>query len=81
MNVTVTCFGAMREHLPSHADGNRATVDLVDGATVGDLVDALGAPRRLVNAVLVDEVQADLGHRLRKGAAVILMPPFSGGRD
>jgi molybdopterin converting factor small subunit len=81
MKVTVMCFGAMREYLPSHADGNRATIDLSEGATVGDLVDTLGAPRRLVHALLVDEVQADLGHRLDEGAAVTLMPPFSGGRD
>ena len=74
------CFGAMRDYLPPDADGNRATVDLPDGATVGDLVDSLGAPRRMVHALLVDEVQADLGHGLREGAAVTLMPPFSGGR-
>jgi molybdopterin converting factor small subunit len=69
----------MREYLPAGADGNHADVELVDGATVGDLVDALGAPRRLVHALLVDEVQADLSQRLREGAAVTLMPPFSGG--
>lgn len=79
MRVTIVCFGAMREYLPAGADGNQAVVDLPDGATVGDLVDALGAPRRLVHALLVDEVQGDLGRRLHEGAAVTLMPPFSGG--
>jgi molybdopterin converting factor small subunit len=73
------CFGAMREYLPPDADGNRATVDLPDDATVGDLVDAMGAPRRLVHALLVDDVRGDLGQRLHEGAAVTLMPSFSGG--
>jgi molybdopterin converting factor small subunit len=79
VRVTVTCFGAMREYLPEDADGNRATIELPDGASVGDLVDALGAPRRLVHALLVDEVQGAIGQRLHEGAAVTLMPPFSGG--
>jgi molybdopterin converting factor small subunit len=69
----------MREYLPTNAIDNHADVDLLEGATVGELVDALGAPRRLVHALLVDEVQADLAHELRDGAAVTLMPPFSGG--
>ena len=79
MKVTIVCFGAMREYLPDDADGNRATIDVPDGASVGDLVDALGAPRRLVHALLVDEVQGDLAQRLHEGAAVTLMPSFSGG--
>jgi molybdopterin converting factor small subunit len=79
VNVTVTCFGAMREYLPDGTRGNSAVVPLADGATVGDLVDALGAPRRLVHSLLVDGVQGDLTTRLHEGAAVTLMPPFSGG--
>ena len=79
MRVTVTCFGAMRDYLPPDAQGNHAQLDVPEGATAGDVVDALGVPRRLVHALLVDEVQADLARRLRDGAAVTLMPPFSGG--
>jgi molybdopterin converting factor small subunit len=79
MKVTIVCFGAMREYLPGDADGNRATIELPDGVSVADLVDALGAPRRLVHALLVDEVQGDLAQPLHEGAEVTLMPSFSGG--
>jgi molybdopterin converting factor small subunit len=79
MTVTVVCFGAMRDHLPAGATGNRAEVELPEGASVGNLVDALGAPRRLVVAVLVDGAQATLEEGLRSGAEVTLMPPFTGG--
>jgi molybdopterin converting factor small subunit len=79
VKVSVTCFGAMRDYLPENAFGNSAEVELRDGATAGDLVDAIGAPRRLVHALLIDEQQGDLSQRLRDGAAVTLMPPFSGG--
>jgi molybdopterin converting factor small subunit len=79
MIVAVTCFGAMRDFLPDERAGNRVEVDLTNGATVGDLVDALGAPRRLVFSVLVDGQQARLDSPLHAGQEVTLMPPFAGG--
>jgi molybdopterin converting factor small subunit len=79
MVVSVICFGAMREFLGPGGTGNRAEVEIGDVATVGDLVDALGAPRRLVFSVLVDGVQARLDTQLSDGGVVTLMPPFAGG--
>jgi molybdopterin converting factor small subunit len=79
MTVSVVCFGAMRDYLPRDRTGNRAQMALPPGATVGDLVDALGAPRRLVFSVLVDGVQAGLDSELSEGGEVTLMPPFAGG--
>ena len=69
----------MRDFLPGNGGGNRASVELEADATVGDLVDSLGAPRRLVFSVLVDGAQATLSSQLEDGAEVTLMPPFAGG--
>ena len=79
MEVTVVCFGAMREYLPEGARGNRGKLDLEGADTLGDLVDQMGAPRRLVFAVLVDGERADMSRKLHEGAEVTLMPPFAGG--
>jgi molybdopterin converting factor small subunit len=79
MNVAVVCFGAMRDYLPEGARGNRAEMSLAAPATVGDLVDRLGAPRRLVFSLLVDGEQASLDALLTEGSEVTLMPPFAGG--
>jgi molybdopterin converting factor small subunit len=79
MKVKVICYGAMRDYLPSNARDNAALVDLGDGAAVEELMDELGAPRRLAAYVLVNEDRADLGRVLREGDAVTLMPPFTGG--
>jgi molybdopterin converting factor small subunit len=79
MRVTVICYGAMRDYLPSNARDNTAVVELGDGALVEQLMDELGAPRRLAAYVLVNEDRADVGRVLREGDAVTLMPPFTGG--
>jgi molybdopterin converting factor small subunit len=79
VNVTVICFGAMREHLPERARDNRAELEVRDDATVGDVVDALGAPRALAFAVLLDGAQASLDARVSEGSEITLMPPFAGG--
>jgi molybdopterin converting factor small subunit len=79
VTVTVVCFGAMRDYLPADARGNRADLELDGGATVGTLMDALGAPRRLAYAVLVDGLRAGLDTEVHPGVEVTLMPPFTGG--
>ncbi|HZA40981.1 MAG TPA: MoaD/ThiS family protein [Actinomycetota bacterium] len=79
MTVTIVCFGAMREYLPPGATGNRGEVSVREGASVGDVVDALGAPRSLVFSILVDGVQATLDDEVASGAEITLMPPFAGG--
>lgn len=80
MKVSVTCFGAVRDYLPEDTPCNRAEVELNEAATVGDLVDRLGAPRRLVFSLLVDGTHAGMDRVLQDGSEVTLMPPFSGGQ-
>lgn len=70
----------MRTYLPAETSGNRAEVDVPVESRVGNLVDALGAPRRLVFALLIDGRQATLEDALHEGAEVTLMPPFAGGQ-
>ncbi len=80
MKVEVVCFGVLRDFLPEGTSGRRAALDVDDGAVVGDLVDRLGAPRRLVYALLVNGERADLDRSLASGDEITIMPPFSGGR-
>jgi molybdopterin converting factor small subunit len=80
MTVTIVCFGAMREYLPTDAVGNRAELAVADGSSVAEVVDALGAPRSLVFSILVEGVQAALEDEVPPGAEITLMPPFAGGR-
>jgi molybdopterin converting factor small subunit len=68
----------MREYLPA-GSGGRAELEVTDGATVAGIVDAMGAPRRLVYSVLVNGARAGLDDPVPQGAEVTLMPPFAGG--
>jgi molybdopterin converting factor small subunit len=77
VNIKLAAFGAMREYVADKS--GRAELDVPEGSSVGDVVDALGAPRRLVFAVLVDGLQSDLGAPVHEGAEITLMPPFAGG--
>jgi molybdopterin converting factor small subunit len=79
MKVSVICFGAMRAFLPGGEHRSSAELEVPSDATVQDVVDSLGAPRRLVFAVLVDGRRAGIEAPLRDGSQVTLMPPFAGG--
>jgi molybdopterin converting factor small subunit len=79
VNITVVCFGALRDYLPPGATGNRAEVELPDGADVEALVLTLQIPYRRVYALLVNGEQGEGSTRLSEGDEVTLMPPFSGG--
>jgi molybdopterin converting factor small subunit len=79
VTVTVVCFGALRDYLPRGAAGNKGMIEMGAGARVRDLIDALGAPRGLVHALLLDGASATDEDVLTDGAEVTLMPPFTGG--
>jgi molybdopterin converting factor small subunit len=79
MKVTAVCYGAMRDFVPS--DGNEVAVELGPEATIGDLVDTLGAPRKLASSILVGGRPGRIDEKLEDGVRVTLMPPFSGGEE
>lgn len=79
MNVTVVVFGMLRDHLPAEAEGNRARIEVDDGATVMDAATALGVPSGAVFAILVDGEPARRTTILTAGSEVTLMPAFTGG--
>jgi sulfur carrier protein ThiS len=50
LRVNVRLHGILRDHLPPEAKG-RATINLEDGASVGDLITHLGIKRRVLVAL------------------------------
>jgi molybdopterin converting factor subunit 1 len=84
MEVEVRLFAMLRER----AGSDSVTVDLADGATVRDAVDAVGAQhglRELISrmpvVMAVNREYADEDDPLRAGDELALIPPVSGGEE
>jgi molybdopterin synthase catalytic subunit/molybdopterin converting factor small subunit len=82
MRVRVLPFGILKDWLGASA----TTLELPDGASVGDLLDRVGelqnaAPALRGIAVSVNAEYATATHLLSDGDEVGLLPPVSGGTD
>lgn len=77
MQVKVHLQGILRDHLPPEAKG-RATVNLDDGATVGDLLAELGIKRQVVVA-LNDDQDPEETHVLQDGDEIAIYTIIGGG--
>jgi len=83
MRHQIRLFAALREL----AGSDSVEVELAEGATVADALDALAAGRGELGAVIgsgslvmaVNRVYADPGTRLAAGDEIALIPPVSGG--
>jgi molybdopterin synthase catalytic subunit len=81
MNVRVRLFAQLRERC-----GDRVDVELAEGATVADALDALGREGGLGDllaampvTLAVNREYADRGQRLAAGDELAVIPPVSGG--
>jgi molybdopterin converting factor subunit 1 len=82
MNIDVRLFAMLREH----AGSDSVTVEVPDGATVRDAVDAVGRTHGLTDVIermsvvmAVNREYADDDARLSEGDELALIPPVSGG--
>jgi sulfur carrier protein ThiS len=78
ITVTVTFFADLRRFLPRGADGpQRYTV--AEGATVADLLAAIGIEPDAEMTAAVDGELAARDTQLRDGTDVMLLSPMEGG--
>jgi len=84
VKVEVRLFANLREKLPGALRG-RATLELREGASLRDLLDALEIEARMAQMVLVNGVQAPRDPAAREvlqlsaGDTVAIFPPVAGG--
>ncbi len=77
LQVNVRLYGILRDYLPPEAKG-RATVRLVQGTTIGDLLAHLGIKRRVVVALNQDQ-EPDNMYVLQDGDRVSVYTVIGGG--
>ena len=76
--MTVRLFALLQKHLPEGSRG-KATVEVPEGATAGDVLSALGVPRHSVHLVMRDGEHVDWDAPVSSGDALTVFPPVAGG--
>jgi molybdopterin converting factor small subunit len=79
VKIEVRLFANLADHLPSGSRGSGASLEVPEGATVGDVVRRLAPPTDLPLLCLVNGEEADAARRLSSGDRVDLIPPLAGG--
>lgn len=79
MTIEIRLFATLAEFLPPHSRSGTATLDVPDGASVGDVIAVLGIPPALPCVVLVNGQDAETDRGLAPGDVVSLFPPLAGG--
>lgn len=76
MEVTVRAYASLMQFLPN---GGQKTVEVREGATVGDLIAIVGLPAPQVHLMIRNNRQAEADERLSPGDVVAFFPPVAGG--
>jgi len=84
MRITFKLYASLTVYLPQAARrDNQVSLDLSDGATVGQVIAPLSMPPKLVHLVLVNGVYVQpeqrLTHVLTEGDVLAIWPPIAGG--
>ncbi|MBI4553072.1 MAG: MoaD/ThiS family protein [Candidatus Latescibacteria bacterium] len=78
MRIKIKLFGPLQQHLPPHANGRTAELDLPGGVTVDDLAVRLGIEEEPA-VVCVNDQETHRARRLHEGDVVAFFPPLAGG--
>ena len=80
MKIEVQLYATLSQYLPKGAEKRRATMEFIDGTTVGKVLDQLGIPREHPNMVLVNGIHAQDDAPIKDGDVLAVFPPLAGGR-
>ncbi|MBI1963553.1 MAG: MoaD/ThiS family protein [Candidatus Rokubacteria bacterium] len=79
LTVRLHLFAAFAAWLPPGGRDGRAALDVPAGATVADVLGALGIPVDLARVILVNGHDAAADQPLADGDEIAIFPPLAGG--
>ncbi len=79
MRVTVSLRSILAKYRPDPKDRKPFSMELDQGATVADVLEARDIPPKLAHLTFVDKTRADHDTALHEGAEVDVYPPIAGG--
>lgn len=74
MKIQVKTFATLKKYEPEDSE-----LELPGGATVGDIVEALGIPYQEVRLAFVNSIHAKMDQQVSDGDKVSLFPAVGGG--
>jgi molybdopterin converting factor small subunit len=83
VKITIKLFALLAKHLPTGAAKNQVEIEVAEGASVQDVIQALKLPMEHCHLVLVDGVyiapSERATHLMKPGEALAIWPPVAGG--
>ena len=79
MRIEIQLFATLSEYRPGGASGEGVTVEVPEGTTVQELVQALKIPPDVECLRVVNGCDASSDQRLVEGDVLSLFPPLAGG--
>jgi molybdopterin converting factor small subunit len=76
--VNVRLFASLRKYIPAGAS-EPLTVELGDGATVGDVLSSLGIPPQRAHMIVAADGQIERTAAVHDGQELSIYPPLAGG--
>ena len=77
MKVRVQLESYLDQYAPG--DDPRFSLDVPDGATVGDVLRKLGVPTEQAAVLTLGDEAVDIAQQLQEGDRVTVIPPVAGG--
>ncbi len=77
--VRVRLFATLRRFMPGLGLGETFSVELLNGNTVGDLIQQLSLPDEEIKLIFVNGIVRDRVHPLADGDELGIFPPVGGG--
>ena len=79
ITVTVKLYSALDKHVENYNPSTGIEKTLDEGATVGDLIKALGLSPKSARIVLVENMVRNLDEQVFDGELIQLFSPIGGG--
>jgi len=83
VKFTLKLFATLADYLPAGSRSNEAVLAYDIAPTVGEVIEALNLPPKLVHLVLINGAfvtpEARATQRLAEGDALAIWPPIAGG--
>ncbi len=79
MKIQVELYATLNKYLPPGAEGRKATMELPEGTTIGDLLSRLGIPHEMAALLMVNGTHQPPETVLTDGQVLAIFPPLAGG--